>query len=659
MTLTTSCSNEDVFDASQDINVAKYDAMFIQKFGTPAANQTWGFGTVNTRAITRAKKDYEGIKGSMTSVYSFPGDATADKFLDAVPGDVDQMLTDGEVKGGTYKIGSYTTKVNMNTGAGVIYVEGTCDLSGDNCFEITQNTEIYLVSGATLKLGTNDANKLKAIIYIHPTAKLEVEGRLKMDNTSKVYNHGTIEAGAFEVNNTSFLYNVGTLSTTGDVYIANNNSSIVNDGTLIVGGDLEVAGSGHFQNNAETSVSGTTKLNSQNLTWVNNGLYETKDFDYTSGSSDVINNCRLNVSNLFRMNLGSIWPQDRETTINRGFRMDSGAGVVTKDFSLESCAFINMNPGSVFKVTNKAEMNITNPVYGIYGPETGDYAVFQAKNIVCDNPRQRFNVSYYNHLYVVSETHFQYGYDNIAEELWEKHEYQQYDGPFYYVGDGVHVYTNGDAPDYSISASNCNPGFGDVTKPIIRVMAEDLTVSDASKDFDFNDVVFTVLEWTSDGVKVRLDAAGGTLPLIISNKDLKFKEDGNPAGFEGIDWFEVHEAFASVNPDKQINTDFSKGKLTMINTEAGKHYEYTCPELEITGDFTAEEGIDKAINIKIFVNKGTYDEPNWLELDAIKGKVAKKFGCDTKVEWCNECQDIEGVYGKFGRWVQGLETFFY
>ena len=76
-------------------------------------------------------------------------------------------------------------------------------------------------------------------------------------------------------------------------------------------------------------------------------------------------------------------------------------------------------------------------------------------------------------------------------------------------------------------------------------------------------------------------------------------------------------------------------------------------------DFTAEEGIDKAINIKIFVNKGTYDEPNWLELDAIKGKVAKKFGCDTKVEWCNECQDIEGVYGKFGRWVQGLETFFY
>jgi hypothetical protein len=648
MTLTTSCSNDDVFDASQDINVAKYETMFIQKFGTPASDQTWGFGTVNTRAITRAKIDYEGIKGSMSSVYTFPEDASADKFIESVPEGVELMPADGEVKGGIYYINSSTTRVNMNSGAGVIYVQGTCDLSKDNCFEIPQNTVIYLISGSKLILGTNDANKLKAIIYIHSNATLETANRLKMDNTSKVYNHGTITAGAFEVNNSSFLYNVGKMTTTGKVYIANNNASIVNDGTLIVGGDLEVAGSGHFQNNAETSVTGNTELNSYNLTWVNNGIYDTYNFNYTSGSSDVINNCRLNVTNLFWMNLGSVWPLDREVTVNRGFRMDTGAGVVTKNLSLESCAFINMNPGSVFKVTQTATMNITNPVYGIYGPASGDYAVFQAKNITCVNPRQRFNVSYYDNLYVVSETHFTYGYDNINESEWATHEYQQNDGPFYYVGEGVHVYTNGDAPDYTIPATKCCPGFGNVIKPIIRVMAEDLTIGDASKDFDFNDVVFTVLEWTSDGVKVRLDAAGGTLPLIIGGKDLQIV-NGEPVGT----YYEIHEAFAEVNPDKTITTK------TMINTAAGKHYQYDCPELFLSGDFTAEEGIDKAINIKLFVNKGTTEAPNWLELDAQKGKVCKKFGCDTKVDWCDERQDIEEVYGKFGRWVQGQETFFY
>jgi hypothetical protein len=633
MTLTTSCTNDDVFDSSKDINVAKYEAMFIQKFGQPSPTQTWGF---EDAAMTRAKSDYAGIRGTMTANYTFPEDCAASKFVTAVPEGVNKFPAGGDSSSGTFFIDATTTRVNMYNGAGVIYVKGTCDLSADNCFEIPQNTEIYLIKDATLKLGYNDANKLKAIIYIHPDAKLETADRLKMDNTSKVYNHGLIEVGAFEVNNTSFLYNVGTLKTTGLIYIANNGSSIVNDG-IIEGGSIEVAGSGHFQNNAETTLTGNTVINSNNLTWINNGLYETENFTYTAGSNDVINNCQLKVRELFRMNLGSVWPQNREYTINQGFRMDGGSSVVTKDFSLESCAFINMGPASLFKVTRTANMNITQAVYGIYGPATGDYAVFQAKDITCDNPRQRFNVSYYDHLYVVSDTHFQFGYDDLAESEWAT---KKGNGPFYYIGEGVHIYTNGEMPNYTIAKTNCNPGFGgddDEFTPNIRVMAEDLTVTDASKDFDFNDIVFDVM-WTATGAKLRLNAAGGTLPLTVG-------------GTTGPDGIEVHAAFAEVNPGRNITTK------TMMNTAAGNKESYTRPIITLVGNFKNAQGENNANLIKIFVNKGTENDPSWVEIKAETGKVAAKFGCDPKTEWCDERQDIETRYS-FGAWARGERSFF-
>ena len=638
MTLTTSCTNDDVFDSSKDINVAKYEAMFIQKFGQPSPTQTWGF---EDAAMTRAKSDYAGIRGTMQPVYQFPGDCAASKFLTEVPAGVDRIAANGEARGGTYYIDGTTTKVNMNSEVGVIYVSGYCDLSSDNCFEVTQNTEIYLIDGATLKLGANDAQKLKAYIYIHPTATIETTGRLKMDNTSKVYNHGTINAGAFEVNNSSFLYNVGTLNATGEIYLANNHSAIVNDGTMI-GGSLNTAGSSHFLNNAETTISGTTTIDSNNNTWVNNGLYQTANFIYTAGSNDVIDNCYLKVTELFKIYIGDVWPQDRANTINKGFRMDVGAGVETKNFEANGPMFINMSSGSVFKVLNKAKMNITKDVYGIYGPETGDYAVFQAKDITngASNSNQGFVANYFNNVYVVCDTHFSWGISNVDRSQWETHVLGQWDQPYYRVADGAVLYANGEKPDYTIAASACNPGFGgddDEFTPNIRVMAEDLTVTDASKDFDFNDIVFDVM-WTATGAKLRLNAAGGTLPLTVG-------------GTTGPDGIEVHAAFAEVNPGRNITTK------TMMNTAAGNKESYTRPIITLVGNFKNAQGENNANLIKIFVNKGTENDPSWVEIKAETGKVAAKFGCDPKTEWCDERQDIETRYS-FGAWARGERSFF-
>ena len=85
----TSCSHDLSLPTQQDINelVAQkvtdnYNRAFIDKFGQPAENQDWGFGSVsNARAITRA------IQPS----FNFPSDADASKFLADVPADVEKL----------------------------------------------------------------------------------------------------------------------------------------------------------------------------------------------------------------------------------------------------------------------------------------------------------------------------------------------------------------------------------------------------------------------------------------------------------------------------------------------------------------------------------------------------------------------------------------
>ena len=80
MTLTTSCSNDDVFDASQDLSFAQYEAKFIQKFGKPSSTQTWGFED-EARALTRANNPGEGFAETSTGI-----NANANEWADPTPG---------------------------------------------------------------------------------------------------------------------------------------------------------------------------------------------------------------------------------------------------------------------------------------------------------------------------------------------------------------------------------------------------------------------------------------------------------------------------------------------------------------------------------------------------------------------------------------------
>ena len=671
------CSkDDDVYDPNAEANLiqAQYDAAFIKTFGQPAADQDWGFGaTSKARMITRALGDYDDYKGSLTPTvtswvngsevtteYTFPSDCSADKFLAAVP-NVNTMPADGEVRdGGSYIIDATTTRVNVNTNVASLYVDGVCDLSASQCFEVKEGTEIYIVEGATLKLNAQDATHLKAIVYIASTGKLETTGDLKMDNTSKVYNHGTIEANSFEVNNTSILYNVGTLKTAERVYVANSESVIVNDGTIISGTDtsrtgrLDIHGSGRVQNNAEWTVYGNTFVSSTNNIWVNNGHFITDYFNYTAGSSSVINNCKLDVNYNFCMNTGDG---------SASFQMDGNAGVTVGNFyggqfSSAECngdisgAYggpyrIIMGGRSVFKVTGTAALNAGNPNYGFYGPESGDdYAVLQATHIVMAGDEGK-KVTYGGNLYVSAEDHFA-----SEKDQWNKRVI---------VGEGFdlsNIFTTSEGDEYStgkpginIAETPCNPGFdGDGGNgPKLRVFAEDLSAradetvaeidENSPSDWDFNDVVFDAEYVDATHAKITLWAAGGTLPL-------RFNKDNS---------LEVHKLF-NVGVKTMVNTHAKD----VVENVAGYGWKDNEPERVFTitidgtrGNFddeTYKDNFPLAVRDLIIIE--VEKNGSWYELTAQKGKPACKIATSAeKVKWVKERTDIRYGYETFKQYV--------
>ena len=686
--LFTSCGPDmSVYNVSQSEQVLqKYEQSFVQAFGEPAWDQTWGFGSstvAGTRGMTRSVGTYADYKGSLTPEesyqdqndnwqwktrpYTFPSDCDASNFTPDLDGVKSyKEIADAANQGGGFATGicyideNHTGKVHIwggNERAKLYFKAGTYDFTNET-FDLCQNADLFLLNGATLTLNNAAASTVKFNIYIASGAKLIANGTdgLRLDNGAKVYNHGEIETTKCEVNTTSMLYNVGTLTASDVIWVANNYSIIVNDGTMTSGnstdnnGALKTLGSGRFQNNAEVTVYGKTIVNSNDNMWVNNGHYKTQYFEYTATSSSVINNCLLEVTEDFLMNISDG---------SGDFKVDAGGGVLTKNFygggvygSYNGGPYkITMGSGSVFKVTNEAHLNalgsgIATAHYGFEGVGD-DYAVFQAKKVSKDG-KGHGNVAYTGNIYVSAEEHFA----------------QESEG--YSDGSSAIIFANGcseaniyapgfqsGTPDITINTTPCNPGFsgGGGVQPVtetIRVIAEDLSASQRS-DFDFNDVVCDVY-WTytpgsakeAQTVKVIVRAAGGELPIFIGNVDNKL---------------EIHKLFENVN-------DKSRGitSKTMMNTYTGNHYyykpdgsvnenAYICPEVLVENNWWNGSSIQSiAKSIKIYVQKSGTP----YELTAEKGEAACKIAVGTDYEWCDEREDINEKYnGNFEKYVKG------
>ena len=265
-----------------------YAVAFEKAFGTVGPNVDWGFGrkSSSTRAFTRA-----GGVTFPTSI-TFPGDCDASNFLANWPENASELPTWGGNAGlkDAFYIEKAYDMVQTYGGAAKLYVKGDIDLSeGDTDaehprFQVSTTSEIYLLEGATLKIGKVSAeNFIGAAIYIAEGATLATDYPLLLNSGIDVYNHGTIDVKDLQVNTNSILYNSGTVKATGTVSAESNSSngdqsSIVNNGTIECA-DV-VVNAGAVLNIFEWKVSGTTKINSNNSGWINNGQWKTKDYAY-------------------------------------------------------------------------------------------------------------------------------------------------------------------------------------------------------------------------------------------------------------------------------------------------------------------------------------------------------------------------------------------
>ena len=613
------------------VNEAYADA-FVKAFGEVGPNVDWGFGrkSSSTRAFTRA--------GGVTfpTDIDFPSDCDASNFLKAVPEGTKKLPADGGGASSWY-IDASTTKVRTWAGASKVYVTGTVDLSAgdtdaaDPRFQVSTTSEIYLLEGATLKIGKASAeNFIGAAIYIAEGATLETDYPLLLNSGIDVYNHGTINVkNDLQVNTNSILYNSSTVKVTGTVS-AESNSSNGDQSSIVNNGSIEcadvVVNAGAVLNILEWTVSGTTRINSNNSGWINNGQWTTQDYAYIGGSENVINNCYLWVTNDFEMNISSV---------KGSFKINSEGGVLAQNFyggrdsstgAVSGPFKIEMAENAVFVVENNAqfesgrgEIDNDKYAYGIFGPTEGGYAVFQAKNIVrvASIANTWGAVTYRGHLYVSAETHFAQGNDGM-----ESHKFIiEQDG--FSIADNIYAagFKSG-KPSITIPQTTCSPGFKG-GNPLYRVIAEDLSASEAG-DFDFNDVVFDVVKAEGGVTTLKLICAGGVLPLRVR-------------GANQAEGTEIHSLFGENEPN-------ANGQYKMYNTGLSPKM----PEAEFTveGTYTTPEQIRNII-IEVWKND------KWMELKAETGKAACKILVDDTFVPVKERQNIADANGNFTDYVQG------
>ena len=637
----SSCSHEEAFYNEEKVETSvndKYAAAFEKAFGKVGPNVDWGFGRQHTysRGLTRAVGTYASYKGNIQPTISFPEDCDASKFepdLTNIPSYEEYLISKGtawwhpeEINDGGVVYIDAVQPIKISGGTeeahAKLYIKaGTYDFTGVS-FDLGQYTDLYLLEGATVTFDNTVASTAIFDVYIASGAELIANGDdgLVANSGARVYNHGTITCSKFGVNSSSFLYNVGTLSA-GTVSAESNESRIVNDATINCA--TVVVNAGAVQNNAEWSVTGTTKVNSNNSGWVNNGHWTTYDYAYIGGSVNVINNCLLTVTHDFEMNISS----------NTGaFKIDTGGGVETANFyggrdsstgAISGPFKIVMGQNAVFKVTGTAQLESgrsDDEGFGIFGPTSGEYAVFQAKDIVRDSYLASINshgaVTYGGNLYVSAETHFAQGNDGSGNK-------------FIYEKDGFSIANNiyaagfnSGKPSINIPETPCSPGFVG-GNPLYRVIAEDLSASEAG-DFDFNDVVFDVVKAEGGKTTLKLICAGGTLPLRV-------RGSGESEGRE------VHEVFGDTTPMLE--------KHPMYNTGAGP--EVPATEFTVNGTYITPADI-KRIIIEV------YKDNVWMELKATTGEAACKILVDDTFKPVSERRNIANENKRFTDYVQGI-----
>ena len=669
--LFTSCGPDmSVYNVSQSEQVLqKYEQSFVQAFGEPASTQTWGFGS---STVAGARGTTRSISVNGDSYDKFPSTSDiAGNFPTAIPENADEVSQletlykgttakdqwgNDQTLWGLYQIYAYKIVEGYNlkiTQAGTVELGGTyqnagwdnargknviypynvyVDVDGDVTIRRAGSTHfnLYILRG-NVTLEDNYGEQAGLISVAAGATLNDYRNSIAANQGISLFNRGTVNAKnaeKYDIGNFSKVYNEGKFNVTGALTYSPgdaNDSYFMNlgDDAELTAPSMTLNSTGNFFNDGKVTIAGETSVTQARIYWVNAGHYTTGSMTFSAKNATFYNYCQLIVT-------GNAHMYDGEFNLMN----NSYTEAATAEFDN---FIVNMGSNSGINIKGAtnwiAQGDGTYQGFRVFDGASGSYVRLGGKATVASHKRTLSISS--GITYFINEIEIIKNGSVVTEQ--QLKDSQDGDYPVLDLNgtkaENLTVIPNTTScgATWSIGGGG---GSGNANTETIRVMGEDLTIN-TNSDFDFNDVVFDVT-WGkgNEEATIVLKAAGGELPIYIVRDD---------------DDLEIHTLFANANPGSGIT------QKTMINTAAGHHNDYKCPQITLKKSnndnvkWDAENIHDFANSIIIIVYKGGSE----FRLNAPKGDVPSKIAVGD-FEWCDERQDIDKrTDGKFSEYVGG------
>ena len=337
-----------------------------------------------------------------------------------------------------------------------------------------------------------------------------------------------------------------------------------------------------------TEITGTVQ-EGYTIWWINNGHLETKNMVMHATNNKIYNFCQLFVKE-------HLYIYEGEFNLMTNSYTEAATAQLDKFYiNMYGDAGINIKGD----VSVSSKYNDTFDQGFKYKGGDDNYVMIGGK---CSVNLEKGTLNIDEGItYAVKEVEILNGGSPVTEEYVEETYPNDYPVTIFNATSGVEFGKLSVTPNTTDCGATWTIGTLPETLPSLHVMAEDLSATEAS-DFDFNDVVIDVFYVDANTVKIVLLAAGGTLPLIIAEKD---------------DW-EVHKLF-----DVPVTC--------MVNT--GKKYHVAQPpysqvegkaavELTLTGKTWSKDQDEFAAQVNQQIKLHVYKDGAWFELKAEQVQMA-------------------------------------
>ena len=649
----TSCSHDmSLYNGNQSEQVlTNYEQAFVNAYGEPAANQTWGFGET-TVAATRGMTRTISVNGDAYDKFPSASDV-ADYFPTAIPEDADEVSELESLYKGTSVQGQWgpvqmwdlyaiysnlikegynlkitqagTTELGGNyqnagwdnaQGKNVVYPYNVyVDVDGDVTLKRVGATHfnLYILRGnVTIE---SDYGEQAGLISVAAGATLnDYRNSIAANQGIKLFNRGTINAKnteKYDIGNFCTVYNEGKFNVTGALTYSpgdTNTSYFMNlgDDAELTAPSMTLNSAGNFFNSGKAVIDGETNVTQKDIYWVNAGHYTTGTMTFSAKNATFYNYCQLLVT-------GNAHMYDGEFNLMN----NSYTEAATAEFDN---FIVNMDSNSGINIIGatdwKAQGDGTYQGFSAVDGASGSYVRLGGKATIASHKKTLSisdGITYY-----IEEIEIKKGDKVVTEQELKDNS----DGDYPVLDlNGTQAGSLTVTPNTNSCGATWTVGGGvKPTTESIRVIAEDLNAN-SSSDFDFNDVAFDIIKIEGGKTQLKLLCAGGIYPIRIGE-----------------------------NADNEIHKLFGVESNCIVNTGSVAGYPSATKDpvlFWVDGEYSDPGKIN---SLKIYVNKVG---DTWTELKANRGTAACKILVDSRFGIMGERTNISTKYASFPKYVKG------